>query len=279
MPRAKARIRADAEARLTRLAEPNPDWRPLLGVLRETLLLRDEAVAKLRLECEPATLAPGAPFLQGATLHLAGAWLRDAVRRLAGAAGSAAPEDGHAAALLEAALREDAPALESIARDSGAEPAALATLARYAAIPLLAACATALPRVVTESWQYGYCPLCAAWPLLVELRGLEQARRLRCGRCGTDWRGDWLRCVFCGESNHTRLGSLLSDTALNRCSVATCASCGGYLKTIHTFMPLAFAELLVEDLETVELDLAARARNFVRPPGLGFPLEVRLLLS
>jgi hypothetical protein len=41
-----------------------------------------------------------------------------------------------------------------------------------------------------------------------------------------------------------------------------------------TLVPMSVSDLLLSDLETVELDLAARDRGFVRPAGLGFPLAV-----
>jgi len=48
------------------------------------------------------------------------------------------------------------------------------------------------------------------------------------------------------------------------------------VKTMTTLVPMPVSDLLLSDLETVELDLAARDRGFVRPGGLGFPLEVRI---
>ena len=34
----------------------------------------------------------------------------------------------------------------------------------------------------------GYCPICGAWPLLGELRGVELSRFSRCAGCGAGWR-------------------------------------------------------------------------------------------
>jgi hypothetical protein len=266
MPRAEAS--ADSEALLSRLAEPNPEWAPLLELLRETLALRDEAVERVRLERDLPPDSPAeAPLLHHATLRLPEAWLAGALLRLCSAAG-VTPLENRDRPLLEQALLGE---VEGDPRQ--------AIIVHHAAMPLLAQGAAALPMEAAESWQQGYCPVCAAWPLLAELRGMEQARRLRCGRCGTDWRGELLHCVFCGERNHASLGSLRQDAVLERATVDTCASCGGYLKAIRTLTPLSFAELWLTDLETVELDLAARQRGYARPAGLGFPLEVQLAIT
>src|SRR5439155_1483348 len=77
-------------------------------------------------------------------------------------------------------------------------------------------------------------PICAGWPILSERRGLERSRRLRCGRCAGDWEVERLRCIYCGEREHERLGSLVLEDRGERLKVETCASCRGYLKSVAT---------------------------------------------
>ena len=59
-------------------------------------------------------------------------------------------------------------------------------------------------------------------------------------------------------------------------TVETCASCHGHLKSLATLQAVAPPDLLVSDLETVELDLAAWERGFRRPARPGFLVAVRL---
>jgi FdhE protein len=61
-----------------------------------------------------------------------------------------------------------------------------------------------------------------------------------------------------------------------RLRVETCVSCHGYLKSIATLQGLPPFELLLQDLETVELDLVALDRGYGRPEECAFALEVRL---
>jgi hypothetical protein len=54
----------------------------------------------------------------------------------------------------------------------------------------------------------------------------------------------------------------------------TCASCRGYLKSVATLQAIPAFDLLLEDVETVELDLVALERGYHRPDESGFRLEV-----
>src|ERR1043165_480228 len=62
------------------------------------------------------------------------------------------------------------------------------TILRFAALPALARLAqqgNELRKGI--EWDHGYCPTCGSWPLLGEVRGLEQHRFLRCGWCASAW--------------------------------------------------------------------------------------------
>ena len=176
--------------------------------------------------------------------------------------------------LLAAALSDNRQAVAALAAELGAPVDIVTTLAGYAATALLHRLPLTAPRSPLTA---SYCPTCAAWPLLAEIRGIEQAYRLRCGRCGGDWAGEWLRCTFCGERDHSLLGTLLQETGPGAATVQHCATCHQYLKVIPVLTPSDPFELLLRDLETVELDLSARGRGFAGPPELGFALEVNVI--
>lgn len=150
--------------------------------------------------------------------------------------------------------------------------------AQLIARPVLLECArVAAPHVSPLPAETGWCPVCAAWPLIAESRGLERERWLRCGRCGTGWRADPGRCCYCGNRDHRMLGYLAAEGQGEARRVLTCDGCGGYLKAIATLAAPSAAEIVLADLSTVELDLAAVDRGFDRPAGLGCPLEVRIV--
>jgi FdhE protein len=180
-------------------------------------------------------------------------------------------------AVMESSITQDAGSLAAAAAASGADQGLLATLAHLAALPLLMACGRrAAPLLEAEGWEAGYCPVCAAWPLLAELRGLERERWLRCGRCGAGWVVADQECVFCGNRDFNSLGYLAPEADRESRRAVTCDRCQSFLKTQTVLTPVPPAELGIRDLTTLELDIAAIGAGYGRPEAAGFPLSFRL---
>jgi FdhE protein len=151
----------------------------------------------------------------------------------------------------------------------------IAAFGALAAAPVLAALGRRLAARVPAGWRECYCPVCAAWPALAELRGVEGGRYLRCGRCAAGWEVEWLRCTYCDTIDHQQLGSLEPEPEGDRRKADTCAVCRGYLKAIPTLVALAPQAILLEDLASVDLDVAAIERGYGRPgPPPRAPLDV-----
>jgi FdhE protein len=145
----------------------------------------------------------------------------------------------------------------------GLDPALLASTLRLALFPALARWAAELAaRHRGISWGQGCCPACGSWPLLAEFRGLEQTRFLRCGLCASGWEFPRLLCPFCGNRDHRQLGYFHAEGEESSRRAATCDACGGYVKTLTTLSALSEPALLVADLATLHLDLAAAERGF-----------------
>ncbi|MGH7546811.1 MAG: formate dehydrogenase accessory protein FdhE [Gemmatimonadales bacterium] len=277
-----AGIRNDLETRLTGLEQHNPEWRSWLALVRETAALLHEHAWAAPLAEEPAAPhQPATPLLDGRQLGVDAGRVRDAVTRLAAASGHpslagyrSSPDD--AVALVEATVRQDEVRSGALATAAGTEAGILATVGRLVAFPILVACGRQLAGSLPADWPHGYCPICGAWPVLAELIGIDRARRLRCGRCACDWQVNWLHCPYCGENDHRQLGALVPEGGPETRKIETCDSCLGYVKSVATLQPAPPIELLLCDLETVELDLVAADRGFVRPPGLGYPVDVRV---
>lgn len=278
----QASLDQELAARLAALERRDQEWRPWLGLLREAFdALENEGWG------DPLALSPGstiarssdgAPLLHGRELLVDVQRTRALVSRLAAAVqlDPYRPTEQDTLALLTHSVRDDRTAIEELAASAGVDGHRLDLIARLAAWPLLVTCGRALAGAVPADWAHGYCPVCGAWPLIAEQRGLERARRLRCGRCAADWPLAWLTCVYCGERDHGRLGSLVPDGELDARRIETCATCRGYLKSVSTLGALTPAELLLVDLETVELDVVAQERSWVRPPGSARTPEVRV---
>jgi FdhE protein len=221
-----------------------------------------------------------APILHGARIavrrRVLHRWVHDllALAELAIARGSLEP-----AALVEAAVSQDDGRLDSLAGLVRLEAPALRVAAQIIALPLLQTCGRALAMQIppATSWQEGYCPVCGAWPTLAEFRGLERKRWLRCGRCATGWEVPWLRCPFCNETEHTNLGYLAPEDGESTRKVEVCDTCKGYVKAEPTVRSLAPSDILLDDLATVPLEVAALDRGYHRPARPGYVLQVQVV--
>ena len=292
MQRTTPGLRTDPAARLADLERQRPEWRAWLRLLGQAWRALDDAggrtpFAEAESAAGDADVSAEAPLLHRRTLEVDAPWARRHVRRLASIAGAGEtagaaslrgyrPSAVEAIGLLTAAVRQDRNGIGALAAAAGVDPGALASLADLAALPLLQSCGRLLAHQVPRAWAHGYCPICAGWPILAEQRGLDRTRRLRCGRCGGDWPVNWLYCVYCGEKEHERLASLVPEDGGETLKVETCASCRGYLKSVATLQQIPPFALLLQDLETVELDLVALDRGYCRPRAAGFALDVRV---
>lgn len=273
-----------AASTLARLGAANPEWRAWLTLLEETLRTLPDPVWRRDLPDAPRARGDGAPMLAEAVLAVDGRAVRRFVARLVGAATAgpaeslkAIAEKTEAIELVEAAVSRDHPRLGILAARAGAETAVLHAVAPLLAMPLLQACARAWGEGAPGDWDRGYCPVCAAWPALAEACGLEGSRHLRCGLCGSDWPGVWLRCPFCGTDDHNLLGALVSEATGPTRKLDVCFACRGYIKTLTVLKPRPASDVPIADLETVDLDLAALAQGFSRPAEPGYRLRTTVV--
>ena len=267
----------EIEQRVAAARRDNPEAEGWLRLLESALAESADGPAWGTAALPPSGDRPvKAPLLSRARISIEARAARKWVHRLLklAAPGDSGRVDG--VALLEAALDQDDARLDALAGDAGLEPHLMHVVGQVAVLPLLRACAEELAGQIPSPWWEGYCPLCGAWPVLAEYTGLERARQLRCARCGTGWAIPVLRCAFCDETDHERLGYLTPDGEQTR-RVEVCNTCKGYLKATTTIRPLAAWAILLDDLTTVPLDVAAFDRGFRRPERPGYALDAELV--
>jgi len=281
-----------AASRLDALTEAHPEWSAWLRVVREVATeLSDPGWDASAATTTAEQTAPDmAPLLAGAALRPDGPAVARLWNRLAGAARAQglqamagdvqkAPQasTGEALAIFLAALNQDDAALDLQASRAGATPEGWRTLAHLLPMPYLHACARRWAASPRSAWTQGYCPVCGAWPAFAEVRGIERTRHLRCGRCGAGWPMAVLSCTYCASTDHDTLGTLVDDNKKSRFAVDVCRGCSGYLKSCTTLQATPSDEVLAMDLASVEFDLAAVERGFLRPAGPGVLLHASLV--
>jgi formate dehydrogenase accessory protein FdhE len=146
--------------------------------------------------------------------------------------------------------------LEATADKLGCSTAPLTFLARGFLSPV--AEQLAARAVVPAGTRSPTCPACG-WPpqvsKLEDEEGAEGNRRLVCAFCATEWAFPRSVCAACGATGDEGL-EFHADEQLTHVRVEACRSCHTYLKAVDRRV-FGFAEPLVEDLATPELDLWA----------------------
>lgn len=274
------------EAAITGLKRQRPEWAPWLAVVEE--VARDGAMSEWdSVACAIQSGRNGAPLLDGAAVSLPDGLAHDLFARLvrvASRAGSPKMSGLEAAlspnvdvmTLFMAAVRQDHPYLEASAGEIGADREALPAVAALLAVPFLQACHRRLAASLPESWVEGYCPLCGAWPALAEVRGIDRTRCFRCGRCGAAWHGRALHCPFCATDNHDELVSLVPQKPGTNAVIEACTRCRGYVKTFTKLQGCRPDEVMLEDLGSVDLDVAALELGYARPSSAGYRIAIAL---
>ncbi len=263
------------EALLSALGAEHAEWRPLLALVDAALHEMERAVWAESVPAREHSTAAGEPLLSGATIRIAPRPVHRWAHRAMTIAGAGALAGGKLdpMALFEAAVAGDPDLLDGLARAAGDDRGVLKVVGPIVAMPMLHACRQAWTPLVSAAWAEGYCPICGGWPTLAEARGLDGQRRLRCGRCGGDWRTEWLRCPFCGERDHEHLGSLMPEGSARR-TVDVCERCRHYVKSVATLAPIRPEDVVLQDLAMLVLDVVALERGYRRPAAKGRPVEV-----
>jgi FdhE protein len=264
-----------------------PEWLPWLTVVEN--VLREAADSKWEALVPPLQKSQEnqVPLLSGAMLELdpaaVAAWSQ---RLLRAACESGAPKMAalksaklarlNAVDLFVWSLCQDWQTLRSIANELDVDADALQAVVALAPVPFLQACNRRWQPAVNQSWREGYCPICGAWPAFAEVRGIERSRYLRCGRCGGKWQAHCLFCSYCGMTDHKELVSLVTENNGSNATIDACKRCLGYLKTFTTLQGSAPLKVIVDDLASVALDIAALERGYQRPAGAGYALDVKV---
>jgi FdhE protein len=276
-----------APGALDALKRQRPEWSPWLAVVEEILGETASTRWDAAVPNPPGARGNGTPLVSGSSLSVDPSDVRRVLKRaIRAAARTGAPKmaslkraldgDVDVLALLAGSLRQQDDPLAAYASACGADPEAFQAVAALLAVPVLHACRRRWASSIPPSWMEGYCPVCGSWPAFAEVRGIERTRYLRCGRCGGEWLGSILRCACCGTTDHEDFVSLVSEQAGSPRSIEACRRCHGYVKTFTRLQGCAPSAVMLEDLASVDLDVAALEQGYTKPPGAGYAVDVTI---
>src|SRR5580658_2994146 len=278
------------DSALNSLRRERPEWEPWLVVVDEILHEAGGPAWEGAVPAAAQVQRTAVPLLEGTTLTLEAGLVRRLFERLIRTASrvgtpkmsslkAALHADLEWALLFTASLCQDSDRINEIAAVSGADTEALHAVIALLPVPFLHACNRRWASSISPSWVEGYCPLCGSWPAFAEVRGIERNRFFRCGRCGGAWHARALYCPYCAMSDHGELVSLVpekggSNAVGSNAVIDACQRCLGYVKTFTRLQGCSPAAVTLEDLASVDLDVAAIEQGFARPPGPGLALEI-----
>jgi FdhE protein len=253
-------------------------------VIEETLRDVDAAAWDAAVPTYATRRPMATPVLAGSALSVESRAVRSLLTRLIHVAsrGGTAPmaslrsvleEDPDVLSLFKASLCRDTAAIQHAAAACGADAGAYEAVIGLLCLPFLQACNRQLGSVCA-GWIEGCCYICGSWPTFAEARGIERRRFFRCGRCGSEWHARPLCCPYCANDDHHALVSLVPENQRSNAVIDGCRSCGGYVKTLTRLQGCPPRMVMLDDLASVHLDVAALAEGYTRPAGAGHAIDV-----
>lgn len=129
--------------------------------------------------------------------------------------------------------------------------------------PALEILAEKYGKVITKSeWSEGYCPICGKEPKIGELKEEEGRRFLFCNQCGFEWNFMRIKCPFCSNEEQQTLAYFTIEGD-ERYRVDVCNVCKRYIKMVDFRSTKEEANLDVEGIATLHLDMLANEEGYM----------------
>ena len=115
-------------------------------------------------------------------------------------------------------------------------------------------------RIARSEWSEGYCPICGKEPKIGQIRG-EDGRFLFCNQCGFEWHYLRIKCPFCGNEEQQSLAYFTVEGD-EQYRVDVCNECKRYIKIVDFRESKKDANMDVEDIATLHLDILANEEGY-----------------
>lgn len=275
-----AEVLVDTLKTIERYRITSPHYTELFDILSEILILREEyrqnmgrIIFPLDEKLIAMKLSGGLPLLDFTTIKFDYAPARDYFLRLLGIAEKRMPGETKEFVrqiregeldFAEVIRHSFDPASEGeFARDVDDDTFDLIELfAEESLRPALEEFVHRYGDVVSKSeWGEGYCPICGKEPKIGEIRDGEEDRFLFCNQCGFEWQFSRIKCPFCGNEEQQTLAYFTVESE-ERYRVDVCNECKRYVKMVDSTDMEVKANLDVEDIATLHLDVLATEEGY-----------------
>ena len=78
-------------------------------------------------------------------------------------------------------------------------------------------------------------------------------------------------------TDHEELVSLVPEKNGSNAAIDSCKRCLGYVKTFTTLQGSPPANAMVDDLASVDIDIAALEQGYRRPEGAGYSRDIKII--
>lgn len=171
---------------------------------------------------------------------------------------------------LDAYLNDDQDFFSAWSERTADAPSVLRFLVQAASSPGIEAAAKVLAANVPDKvWKWGHCPVCGSLPFMADLKDKEGFRFLSCSFCRTRYRVKRIACPYCGEEDFDKL-SFFTAKEEPGFRVDVCRSCKLYIKTTDFRQLDRKSSPLLDDLDSLVMDIMAADKGFVRPTPSGW---------
>jgi FdhE protein len=257
----------------------SPHYEELLEILEEILILREEYRRKLKADVFSVDethidkkLSGGLPLIDFTRNNLDLSQPRQYFFKLLEIAKKRSPDetDRILKDLDEGSLDYESMVRDSFVREPEEETPdeeerifdLLGLFVEESLRPALEMVAEKYQDVIEKSeWVEGYCPVCSKEPKIAELREEEGSRYLYCNQCGFEWTYLRIKCPFCGNEDQQELAYFTIDGE-EKYRVDVCNNCKRYIKTVDFRKTTERANLDVEDIATLHLDILASEEGY-----------------
>ncbi len=168
--------------------------------------------------------------------------------------------------LFRAYLDEDQDFFASWAEKTPTTQKLVFFLAQAALTPFIRsmACNIVEARPLKGVWEHGHCPVCGSLPYISSLETREGLRMMHCSFCQSAYRVARIGCVYCGERDPQKLHYFDAEE-MPGFRVDFCDQCRMYVKTADFRQMDRISVPMLDDLESLTLDVLAQAKGHIRP--------------